>query len=139
MFSFIKSSARVAAALSVLLSPGVAYAEGHMARDAINPVTWPAAIFNQGEVVTAPCRFLTIAGQASLQTDPDAPFGVSTLHPGDMRAQMTEVLSNIDAVLEGAGMTRDDLTELTVYVTDSGAALGNYDVLMGWLGDARSR
>ncbi len=137
MFTFIKSAARVATTLTVLLSPCVAIAEDPMARDAVNPVTWAAPIFNQGEVVIAPTRFLTIAGQASLRPDGDAPFGVTTMHPGDMRAQLAEVLANIDAVLEGAGMTRDDLTELTVYVTDRGAALGNFDVLMNWLGDAR--
>lgn len=108
-----------------------------MERQAVNPVSWAEPIFNQGEVVTSPTQFLTIAGQASLQPDADAPFGVVTKHPGDMRAQMTEVLANIDAVLQGAGMVRDDLTELTVYVTDSAAALGNYDVMMGWLGSAR--
>lgn len=137
MFKLFTTAMPVAAILSVLLSPGVGTAEDTMERQAINPVTWAEGLFNQGEVVASPTRFLTIAGQASLQPDAEAPFGVSTAHPGDMRAQMAEVLTNIDAVLDGAGMSRGDLTELTIYVTDNAAALGNYDMLLGWLGDAR--
>jgi enamine deaminase RidA (YjgF/YER057c/UK114 family) len=137
MFNFIKTSMRVAATLCVLVAPGIGVAQDAMGREAINPVSWAEGLFNQGEVVISPTRFLTIAGQASLQPDTEAPFGIVTRYPGDMRAQMGEVLSNIDAVLSGAGMSRGDLTELTIYVTDSGQALGNYDVLLGWLGDAR--
>ncbi|MCP4305219.1 MAG: RidA family protein, partial [bacterium] len=106
-------------------------------RTAINPTTWAKGIYNQGEVIEGYNRLLNIAGQVSVQDDADAPFGVVAKHPGDMRAQMTEVLANIDAVLDGAGMGRENLTSLTFYVTDMDAGLGNFDVFMEWIGDHR--
>ncbi len=112
-------------------------APGRMTRTAVNPTAWAKDLFNQGEVIEGATRVLHIAGQVSLQEDADAPFGVVPKHPGDMRAQMAEALAGIDAVLEGAGMGRADLTFLRFFVTDMEAGLTNFDLFLDWIGEAR--
>lgn len=108
-----------------------------MKRTAINPTDWAKGIYNQGEVIEGHSRKLEIAGQVSVMADANAPFGVVAKHPGNMRAQMGEVLANIDAVLEGAGMGRKNLTRLTFFVTDMDEGLANFDVFTEWIGEAR--
>lgn len=72
-----------------------------MTRTAINPVSRAKGLCNQGEVIAAPCRFLCIADQASVQPDGDAPFSVVVSHPGDTHARMTEAPDS-----SGAGRPR---------------------------------
>lgn len=60
-------------------------------------------------------RPVYISGQTSV----DATGTV--VHPGDIRAQFEQALSNVERVMTDAGGTMADLTELTVYVTNMDA------------------
>ncbi len=134
MFTSNIKLAAVAAALSVSLTTAAWSVEGTMKRTTINPTTWAAGLFNQGEVSEGHSRILHIAGQVSVEEKADAPFGVVAKHPGDMHAQMTEALANIDAVLTAAEMGRGDLTYLRFSVTDMKAGLENS--MSSWRGSA---
>ena len=60
-------------------------------------------------------RMLLLAGTASI-------VGEESRHPGDTRAQVAEVIRNIEALIDNAGRTRRDpfeqLTELRIYVVN---------------------
>jgi enamine deaminase RidA (YjgF/YER057c/UK114 family) len=102
-----------------------------MLRTPVNP--WPRSLplgYNQGEVVQDVTRYLTIAGQTSMNAE-----GVPQ-HAGDMRGQLAMVLDNLETVLQAAGMSLQNLTRLAVYTTDVDAALQNFDVLGQRLGPA---
>lgn len=100
-------------------------------RTAINPVTWSAPMgFHQGEVVSGQTRTLYCAGQAA--TDAEG----RPQHPGDMAAQLTLSLDNLEAVLAGAGMTLAHLIRLNVYTTDPDELFAHYGVLAARLGAA---
>lgn len=106
-------------------------------RTPVNPTPWAMEFYNQGEVVSGVTRTLRIAGQVSVVDDPGSVWGVKASKPGDMRDQMAGALEAIDAVLEGAGMTRDNLVHMQFFVTDMEAGLGAVDILMDWLGERR--
>lgn len=57
-------------------------------------------------------QFLFISGQVPI--DPDT----GDLVPGDVAAQTERVLRNIDAILNAATLTRDDVVRTTVYLAD---------------------
>lgn len=100
-------------------------------RTAVNPVTWSVEMgFNQGEVVSGHSRTLYCSGQAA--TDGDG----KPQHDGDMAAQVGSSLDNLEAVLDGAGMTLANLVRLTVYTTDVDQLLEHYGVLASRLGAA---
>lgn len=60
-------------------------------------------------------RVLECSGQVSF-----APDG-STMHPGDMRAQLAAALDNLETVLAAADMDLGHVVKLTTYVTDMDA------------------
>ncbi|WP_348536676.1 RidA family protein [Nocardia carnea] len=102
-----------------------------MSRKAINPVTWSQEMgFNQGEVVSGETRTLYISGQTAMSEDgrPE--------HDGDIAAQLTLAVDNLEAVLTAAGMSPANLIRLNVYTTDVDALLPHYGVLAGRLGAA---
>jgi enamine deaminase RidA (YjgF/YER057c/UK114 family) len=100
-------------------------------RTAINPWEWSTHLgFNQGELVAGHTRTLYCAGQTS--TDADG----KPQHPGDMAAQLTLSLDNLQAVLTEAGMTLGDVVRLTIHTTDVDRILQNYGVLLSRLADA---
>lgn len=95
-----------------------------MKRTAINPWNWSLKLgFNQGEILEGPRRELICAGQTSVDAQ-----GVPQ-HAGDMRAQFTLALQNLEAILAAAGMTLGNVRKLTIYATDTDAALQHFDVL----------
>ena len=95
-----------------------------MERTPVNPWTWSQNYgFHQAEILEGQRRQLICAGQTSTDGDGNA------VHAGDMRAQFTLALDNLEAVLAGAGMSLADLVRLNVYTTDVDEALQNYDVL----------
>ena len=103
-----------------------------MERTAVNPWEWSVSMgFNQGEVVTGHTRTLFCAGQTSVDAD-GAPQ-----HAGDMAAQISLALDNLEAVLEQAGMGLADLVRLNVYTTDVDAFLEQYGVLLARTGAAQ--
>jgi enamine deaminase RidA (YjgF/YER057c/UK114 family) len=84
-----------------------------VSRSAINPWPWSVKMgFNQAELVENKTRELVCAGQAAMSAD-----GVAQ-HPGDMQAQVRLALENLEAVLDGAGMTLSNVVRLNIYTTD---------------------
>ncbi len=103
-----------------------------MERTAVNPVAWSVAMgFNQGEVVTGATRTLYCSGQTA--TGPDG----GPRHRGDMAAQLTLSLDNLEAVLAAAGMTLADVVRLSVYTTDVDQLFPHYGLLASRLAAAR--
>lgn len=102
-----------------------------MARTAVNPVTWSTELgFNQGELVAGATRTLYCSGQTAMSADG------RPQHDGDMAAQLALSLDNLEAVLDGAGMSLADLVRLDVHSTDVDLLLEHYGVLASRLGAA---
>ena len=94
----------------------------------INPWSWSLQYgFNQGELVEGAKRVLYCAGQTALDEN------AKPQHEGDIRAQITLSLDNLEAVLREAGMTLSNVVRLTVYTTDVDAMIQNFDALAGRL------
>lgn len=95
-----------------------------MNRAAVNPWDWSLKLgYNQAEVIEGATRQVVCAGQTAVdgQGNPQ--------HPGDMRAQISLALDNLEAVLAGAGMDLGNVTRLGVYATDVDEALKNFDLM----------
>lgn len=100
-------------------------------RTAVNPVTWSVDLgFNQGEVVSGQARTLYVSGQTAMSVDG------KPQHGGDMAAQLTLSVDNLEAVLGEAGMSLANLVRLNVYTTDVDLLLQHYGALAGRLGAA---
>ena len=100
-----------------------------MQRTPVNPWPWSLPLgYNQAELIMGATRQLVIAGQTAV----DATGAVQ--HPGDMRAQFSLALDNLETVLAAADMTLASLTRLTIHATDMDAALQNFDLLARRLG-----
>lgn len=100
-------------------------------RTAVNPVTWSADLgFNQGELVSGQTRTLYVSGQTATGDDG------KPRHDGDMAAQLTLSVDNLEAVLSGAGMSLANLVRLNVYTTDVDLLFQHYGALAGRLGAA---
>ncbi|MEU6894883.1 RidA family protein [Streptomyces sp. NPDC046557] len=103
-----------------------------MERNAVNPVSWSVEMgFNQGEVVSGHSRTLYISGQTAMTSEGKPE------HDGDMAAQLTLSIDNIEAVLAEAGMSLANLVRLNVYTTDVDLLFRHYGVLAGRLGAAQ--
>jgi enamine deaminase RidA (YjgF/YER057c/UK114 family) len=72
----------------------------------------PASRYSHGAEVGAGARWLYISGQVG--TAPDG-----SIRQG-FKAQMEQVLANIATVLQTAGMNKNHLVKLTVFVTQAG-------------------
>lgn len=102
-----------------------------MERKAVNPWAWSAGLgYNQGEMVTGQTRTLYCAGQTATGADG------KPRHAGDMGAQVSLCLDNLEAVLLGADMTLAHVVKLNVYVTDVDQLFQHYGVLAGRLAAA---
>lgn len=100
-------------------------------RTAVNPVTWSVDLgFNQGELVSGQTRTLYVSGQTATGDDG------KPQHDGDMAAQLTLSVDNLEAVLSGAGMSLANLVRLNVYTTDVDLLFQHYGALAGRLGAA---
>lgn len=105
-----------------------------MGQRVINPWTWQDQFgFAQAIEVTGSERALFCAGQTS--TDADG----NPLHPGDMRAQVSQALDNLEAVLREAGFDLSQVVRLNTYTTDVDALLGSYDLITSRLAEAGCR
>lgn len=62
---------------------------------------------------TGTARIVHCAGQCDQSREDGHP-----LHPGDMAAQISGAIDNLEAVLAAAGMTLSDVVRLNYYVTD---------------------
>lgn len=70
----------------------------------------PAAIGPYSQAVEVD-GFLYTSGQIPLRPD-------GTLVDGDIEAQVVQVLDNLNAVLEAAGTTRQNVVKTTIFMTD---------------------
>jgi enamine deaminase RidA (YjgF/YER057c/UK114 family) len=96
-----------------------------MQRTVVNPWQWSVQMgFNQGEVVEDARRVLFCAGQTSVDGN-GAPQ-----HAGDMAAQLSLALDNVEAVLRQGGMALANVVRLNIYATDLDAFLPNYQVMV---------
>lgn len=101
-------------------------------RTAINPVTWSLELgFNQGEIVTGGTRTLYCSGQTAMDSDG------KPQHQGDMAAQLTLSLENLEAVLSEADMSLANPVRLNVYTTDVDQLFPHYGILASRLGAAQ--
>lgn len=102
-----------------------------MNRTSINPWSWSLKLgYSQAEIVTGMNRQLICSGQTAVDAN-GAPQ-----HPGDMRAQISLALDNLEAVLKAADMSFANITRLGIFATDVDAAVQNFDLLGARLGPA---
>jgi enamine deaminase RidA (YjgF/YER057c/UK114 family) len=102
-----------------------------MQRTAVNPWDWSVQMgYNQGEVVPGHARTLYCSGQTAMGADG------TPQHAGDMAAQVTLSLDNLEAVLGEAGMSLANIVRLNVYTTDVDLLFQHYGILAGRLGAA---
>jgi 2-iminobutanoate/2-iminopropanoate deaminase len=71
----------------------------------------PAGVFSAGVKVRAG-QLIFVSGQVARNAAGE------TVGRGDIRAQTRQALENVQAVLEAAGATMDDIVKVTVFVTD---------------------
>lgn len=103
-----------------------------MERRTINPWRWQEPFaFVQASEVRGPHRVLYCAGQSSVDADG------RTVHPGDVRAQVGQALTNLETVLGAAGLTLAHVIRLNYYTTDVDGLLANWDAVATRLAQAR--
>ncbi|QJW38158.1 RidA family protein [Cellulosimicrobium protaetiae] len=103
-----------------------------MEREAINPVEWSKGLgFDQAVLVSGQTRTLYCSGQTAMSHEG------RPQHDGDLAAQLTLSLDNLESVLAEARMTLADVVRLNVYTTDVDALFQHYGVLAARLGAAR--
>jgi enamine deaminase RidA (YjgF/YER057c/UK114 family) len=84
-----------------------------MERRVVNPWTWQEQFgYVQANEISGAERVLVCAGLASVDADGQP------LHEGDMGAQVTQALDNLETVLGEAGFTLADVVRLNYFVTD---------------------
>jgi enamine deaminase RidA (YjgF/YER057c/UK114 family) len=111
-----------------------------MRRESINPWDWGLKWhMDQAETVEGVSRHLHCSGQVAVQPDPGSELGLSVVSPDDMRGQIACTLSNIDAVLEKADMSRKNLIHLRFFTTNIDNFLANYDIYAEWIAPAEIR
>jgi enamine deaminase RidA (YjgF/YER057c/UK114 family) len=84
-----------------------------MERRVVNPWTWQDRFgFVQANDVSGAERTVHCAGQTSVDENGEP------LHEGDMAAQVTHALDNLETVLREAGLAFDAVVRLNYYTTD---------------------
>ena len=82
-------------------------------RTPVNPWPWSLEFgFNQAELVEGASRVLVLSGQGAAAADG------RTQHAGNLPAQVSLSLDNIEAVLGEAGMTLANVVRINVFTTD---------------------
>jgi enamine deaminase RidA (YjgF/YER057c/UK114 family) len=100
-------------------------------RDVINPWTWQDQYgFVHANALDAASRLVICAGQSS--TDDDG----TILYAGDMAAQLTRSLDNLEKVLEQAGTSLANVVRLNYYTTDVDGLLAVWGTLADRLAEA---
>ncbi len=95
-----------------------------MERRNVNPWTWQDEMgFAQANEVSGERRVLVCSGQGSVDEEG------RPIHAGDMRAQVTRTMDNLETVLREAGMGLSDVVRLNFYTTDVDAFFGAMDIL----------
>ncbi|MBC6612781.1 RidA family protein [Hymenobacter sp. BT507] len=95
-----------------------------------NPWQWQAtSAYNQAVEVRQPSATLYCAGQAAIDAN-----GIPST--GDMRAQLQQVLRNVEQVVTTAGYHLRDIVHIRLYTTDTAALFGPegcFDVFTNWV------
>ncbi len=105
-----------------------------MEKQIVNPWTWQDAFgFVQGNQLTGVQNVLVCAGQTSIDADGNP------LHAGDMRAQISQTLDNLETVLNQAGLKFSDVVRLNYYTTDVDGFIQAADVLGARLAEGDCR
>lgn len=100
-------------------------------RTAVNPWPWSLALgYHQGELVSGQARTLYCSGQGAMGADGQPRSA------GDLAAQLSLSLDNVEAVLAEAGMSLANVVRLTVYTTDVDALFEHDGILAGRLAAA---
>ena len=91
-----------------------------MNKRVINPWTWQDQFgFVQASEVTDGTQVLYCAGQTAIDADGNA------MHAGDMAAQLTLALDNLETVLTASGYALADVVRLNFYTTDVDGFIAN--------------
>jgi putative acetyltransferase len=102
-----------------------------MAVTFINPegVAAPASRYSHVALAGGGARVAAFAGQIGLRPDGSLPEGLA--------AQLDQCFANVDACLAAAGLARENLMRITVYMTDPSAkAVATYRARRdAWIGD----
>ena len=79
----------------------------------VNPdsITAPASNYSQGVIINAASRRVLVSGQCGVTREGDVLSGTE--------AQMRQAFSNVIAVVEAAGLRRDQLVKLSVFLTSA--------------------
>ena len=94
------------------------------ARRNVNPWTWQDNMaFSQATEVRSPGRVVWCAGQSSMDAEGNA------VHAGDMAAQITQSLDNLEEVLRKPEMSLSSLVRLNIYTTDIDQFFAAHEVL----------
>ena len=105
-----------------------------MQRRIINPWTWQdESGFVQANEISGHQRVLFCSGQTSIDAKGKA------VHPGDMQAQLTQALDNLESVLQEAGFKLSDVVRLNVYTTDVDGFFEASDIFLSRLREGGCR
>ncbi len=97
----------------------------------INPWKWQDQFgFSQAIETTGHSRVLRCSGQTSVNADGEPQ------HQGDMAAQISLAMDNLETVFKAAGMTIANVVQLDVYTTDIDATLQHFEGLENRLAEA---
>jgi enamine deaminase RidA (YjgF/YER057c/UK114 family) len=103
-------------------------------RKIINPWEWQDQFgFVQANDISGAQRVLLCSGQTSVDAEG------RPVHPGDMPAQITQTLDNLETVLNNAGLNLSDVVRLNYYTTDVDRFMEAAEVLGKRLGEAGCR
>lgn len=92
-----------------------------MKKRTINPWSWQDQFgYSQAVEVQSCSRTLFCAGQTSVDSN-GAP-----LHAGDVKAQLSQALDNVEAVLQEAGMTLGNVVRLNIHTTEMDRTMEAY-------------
>jgi enamine deaminase RidA (YjgF/YER057c/UK114 family) len=99
----------------------------------INPTSWSGAFgYDQAQIRPLPERLLTVAAQGPVDDTG------TLLHAGDVCAQLSLTMRNVETLLTAAGMDLTDVTRMTIYTTDVDATLAAYDAIVERLAALRA-
>jgi len=105
-----------------------------MKRRIINPWKWQDEFgYVQANEVCGAERVLFCSGQAANDA------GGKAIHPGDMRAQITLALDNLETLLRESEFSFKDIMRLNIYTTDVDKFFENYDAFITRLAEAGCR
>jgi enamine deaminase RidA (YjgF/YER057c/UK114 family) len=108
--------------------------EKQMDRKIINPWAWQDEFgYVQANAVSGEQRTLYCSGQGANDA------AGAAVYAGDMRAQITLALDNLETLLRTANFAVADIVRLNIYVTDVDKFLENYDAFIGRLAEGGCR